>query len=215
MLAISNAIAQILRVGYWLPCRTVKTSDWIKCPLSWGGTALTGRDITPDLKTLTDTTDTNLFSSNMSRNETEIALGASKLFGGYGIAQAAAGKYIALKLSNPNGSGVTLRLKRITIFSTVLCTFGFFIDGAPTNVGAATAGLNRKQSGSAAQSTIAASNDAGAQPAMTGSVGGFTLAANGTIALDFALQLPANHSVTIWAGTVAATVGVEFEWIEY
>jgi hypothetical protein len=181
----------------------------------WGGTALTGRDISLDFKVLTDTMDTALFNAMVARSESEVALGAGKLFGAGLAFVATSTKLPVVNLNNPNASGKTIRVKQLTLYCNLANSFFLYFDQAPTNMGATTAGLNLKRGGSAASGTTQQSLDGGAAPAFTSSIACVTVSAGGSLVIPVNIQIDANHTLNIWATAPSSSISVGLQWEEY
>ena len=182
---------------------------------AWGGMALTARDISLDLKVLRDTEDTHLANALVTRTEAEYALGQSKLFGKFGTPNSGVAQNGALRLSNPAGSGITVRVKQAVIYTALLDDFYFFFDSAVANLGAAAAGNNLKRGGAAASSTVAVSNNAGAFPALAGALFYTVVAATASIAVPLNIQLDANHTLEVWQGVANRLSGIYLQWEEF
>lgn len=167
-----------------------------------------------NLASLIAALDATLFKTMLVRNERETALGAGKLFSA--VVQPAGGANTpAAKLLNPNGSGITMRLKRCTIWTSVSEGVYLFFDATIANLsGSPITGLNRLQGGAAAKGTLDQSVNPGAFPSLTNCIFGAILPSQVPMTIDLDVQLPANHWIAFWGGA-PSTIVIVPEWTEY
>jgi hypothetical protein len=148
--------------------------------------------------------------------EIQHSVSISKAFG-LGLSAVPGGATIpAFKITNPLGSGVTLRLQRVFLSSTVANIVVLFIDQAPANLGLVVNANCLTAGGAAALGSMQASTNAGAQPVLSLSCGAVFLAANQGVVYEINVQLPPNHTLTFWYSAAAAQTAVCVpQWIEF
>jgi len=147
--------------------------------------------------------------------ETGYMLTQGKLFGAGQSVTNLNGNSTAYVLTNPNGSGITIRVKTITIFASISFIGLLVFDAAPANLSAANTGKNLVVGGAAAQSNVKVSANAGAVPAFTSAISMLAVGPNIPVNFPVDIQIIANHNLTIWfTGTGVTTDVVNFVWEE-
>jgi len=180
----------------------------------WGGTALTGRDITADLRVLSDLAKTPTSVELVAATEKDYHLESGSLFSLGSYVSPGAGQLGAYLLQNPVGSGKTLKIRTVFLVSAVGCGFCFAFDVNPANQGAALTPFNRQRGGAASVAHVHLSSNAGAFP----NTNWLDYVAMPTpfpfIYDNVNISLDANHTLTIWTTTAAASMNVTVIWEE-